>query len=227
MVYVYRIEDDYPYIYNHCWLETSNNIEFLIKRPDSPDKESYLCTVRYDFYFDKETGECVEIGTSNQLRQPLKSTTYQAEKFGREFKIAKTIDLVGDLELENNASSENISEVYDYCKDIHGTYGYETGFFVDLDSIQELDDCYQMEMYVTWSYTGDSTAPKDIIRIDKNAFVTMFPLETLKSGFWTGGKDTTFSQIVNEHKGGKIWMCDVDTGNNGYITSITTLTISG
>lgn len=239
LVYVYRIEDNSSSsVYNHCWLETSNNIEFLIKRPDSSEKESFLCTVGYDFYFDKETGECVEIGTSNRLRQPLKSTTYQAETFGRDFKIAKTIDLVGNLESESDVSSENgleiadyrsenASKIADYCKDIHGTYGYEIGFFVDLNTIQELDDCYQMEMYATWSYTGDSSAPKDIIRIDKDAPVMLFPLDTLQSGSWTGGSDTTFSQVVKEHPGGKIWMCDVDTGSNGYITSITTLTISG
>ncbi len=132
-------------------------------------------------------------------------------------------------ELNTDASAKDEAKAQDsnYCKDIHGTYGYEQGFFVDLNTLQDLGDCYQMEMYVTWNFTGDSTARKDIIRVEKNAPATLFSLDTIKSGFWTGGTNTTFGQVVSEHQGGKIWMTDVSTGENGYITGITTITVSG
>ncbi len=176
----------------------------------------------------EEVSDSVAIAVSSE--ETNKAAAEQASV--SENKEASATDVSKEVDKENktaDAEQKESKEVKstDYCKDIHGTYGYETGFFVDLNSLQELDDCYQMEMSVTWTFTGDPSAPKDVIRIEKNAPAMLFPLDNIKSGAWLGGSETTFSKVVSEHPGGKIWMCDIDTGSNGYITSITTLTVSG
>ncbi len=179
-------------------------------------------TIDYDSYNDDKLAiHITELG-ANDVNPALNYYAYDAG----------IDDFVSDGSTQDGNAADDSDKSADagnadYCKDIHGKYGYETGFYVDLNSLQELEDCYQMEMYVTWNYGGDPSAPKDVIRIDKNASAVLYPFDTIQSGFWTGGEGTTFSKVVSENPGRKIWMCDIETGANGYITDITTLTISG